>query len=62
MAIHFKCSACGGDHPSGIQMDEKSFADPSNVIGNNTEICPSTRKPVTTSKETMFWKEPPSNP
>jgi hypothetical protein len=59
--IYFKCSACGGEHPSRmVQMDKAGFERA--IFQNNTETCPATGRPVSYSKDRMLWKEPPGAP
>ena len=57
MAVFFKCSACGGEHKSMIQMPEQALANA--TIENNSQNCPKTGKSVTDDKAEMFWKQDP---
>jgi len=57
MPIYFKCKNCDEEHPSPIQMDKKSFEDPTNIILDNSFQCPKTNQSALYSKEDMFWKD-----
>lgn len=55
MAVYFRCSECGGEHPSAFQMDKASFESAS--FRNNSEPCPATQRSVTLDKRDLFWKD-----
>jgi len=49
-----KCKACGEAHPSGMQMDETTFA--TTTLTNNSENCPKCQATSTYNKEDYFFQ------
>jgi hypothetical protein len=54
--VYFRCSACGQDHRSSLQADQRIFE----RIGphTRTDTCPVTGHAVTYDKSRMRWQQP----
>jgi hypothetical protein len=56
MPLMVRCKECGFEHPSEIQMDQKSFEDPNTILENNSEGCWQCRKLSTYNKPDFYFK------
>lgn len=53
--VYFRCSACGQEHRSSLQADQRTFE----RMGSHTrtDTCPVTERVVTYDKSRMRWRE-----
>ena len=56
MPMYLKCKKCGIEFKAGIQMDKKSFENPTNIVVNNNEVCPKGHSNII-NKSDYYFKE-----
>jgi nitrate/TMAO reductase-like tetraheme cytochrome c subunit len=56
MPLMLTCRNCHKPFLAGIQMDQKSFQDPSNQLINNSEQCSNCHKSATYNKKDYRWQ------
>ena len=56
MPVYYKCKACGKEHLSPINFQNKSSFE-SSELQNNTFKCPNTNMSSSYNKGDLFWKD-----
>jgi predicted RNA-binding Zn-ribbon protein involved in translation (DUF1610 family) len=54
MKTYVKCKHCGFEHPSGIQIDQRSFQ--TVTLSNNQENCPKCGQFSTYNKPDYYFR------